>query len=178
MRKTIIMTFTVFFCLALLLVSGCSYITYRYKLDSDQYFSFSYVRNNRLHPFSRVIPSTNAPAPPQISRFDEQALISVDVSPKGEGSHIDFVLAFMKSSKGVYYFKDFERGTIIIDSQMGEYIRYRYDAYDTYPVSYEGILVSLVYKDIVIDVDILSSLGNDASEKAYNLFVKTFKISS
>jgi|WetSurMetagenome_2_1015567.scaffolds.fasta_scaffold207298_1 hypothetical protein len=169
------MMLSVLFCLALMLISGCSSQTYKHSLNNDQSFSFEYSRNDRLfnYPYDFLIES--AFARPVVPDIGKNAIIEVFVLPKFKGSHIDYFYSYMSKNEAISNFDVYENGSVVLDSQTANYVKFKFDAYDTNPISFHGIFVSLVYQDNTIDV-ILSSTGNKAFEKAYQLFVKTFKI--
>jgi hypothetical protein len=122
--------FVVIFCLVLLFILLCSPNIYEKKLDKNHSFSFEYLKRDHLYPASLLFPRFYDPAPPQIKKFENEALISVQLFPfQDQGvSHIDIFCSSMKDFKYIHYFEVIEKGTVLIDSQRAEYVKYAYDA--------------------------------------------------
>ena len=156
---------------------GCSSSLYSTDIGESE-LSFKYKKTDYIYPYSRFLYSSHSPMPPKLSSsIDSNALISIctfDNLPVV--SHIDSFISHMQNEKGVSFFKVIERNTIDLSGIFAEYIRYGYDGYDTTIVSYEGIFIYFIYNGHVTDIDILSPSGSTASEEAFVLIQKTFKV--
>jgi hypothetical protein len=162
----------------LFLANSCT--NHRY-VGTTQYFSFSfdYSKNDLIYPHSLRSWPFDVPAPPQLpfSKYPT-ALISIDFISDWSSNETDILSldSALGSINGIIYHKIYEVNTVNLGDIVAEYVRYEYYSYDIKPISFSGIFVSALYKGELIEIDLVSSLGNKGAENAFQRIVDTFKI--
>jgi hypothetical protein len=161
---------------------SCAYQTYSKTIEKPISLTFQYSKKDYLYPHSRFLYSSNSYIPPKLNdTLSSPALISVDTFRNSDSldlsTHINIFTNYMKKQKGIIYFGVRENGTLNLGGIKADYSKYGYDSYDTVPVSYTGIFVSLVYKGFIIDIDLLTSAGSVSAEEAFQRLIKTFRVS-